>query len=386
MMITEHGTGLVLDVNQALCRLTGVGREALIGRPIDALPALVDPDRLLTLRRMLARDGAVDSAPLNVRRANGDLRTCLISSEVFMSESTPEVFSIIRDVTDRLRSDEALRDGHATLAESAKEREQAHALTHAQTALARTEEELQNLTSSISHDLRGPLQIIQRFSSMLRADLQAGDLDKVTRHAERIESVARRMDGIVEALARLSGVNRRPLELGPVDMTALAREAWALLQAEDDTPRAVLRISDLPSAMGDGQLLSQVWQNLLANARKYSARTTAPRVGVDSFTEDGRQWYRVTDNGVGFEMNYAKHLFEPFQRLHSATDFPGTGIGLNIVRRILRRHGGEIRARGNVGVGAVFEFTLEARNTAAQAATASASGSPDRPDSGGGET
>jgi signal transduction histidine kinase len=120
-----------------------------------------------------------------------------------------------------------------------------------------------------------------------------------------------------------------------------------------------LLVADLPPAMGDPPLLAQVWQNLLANAFKYTAATAAPKVGVDAFVEDGRQWYRVSDNGAGFDMGLAKHLFQPFRRLHPESEFAGTGVGLSIVRRIVRRHGGEIRARANVGVGAVFEFTIE---------------------------
>lgn len=357
MLISEYHSGRVLDVNDALCRLAGAEADALIGQPIDALPALVDPDGLRTLRELVRVDGEASSTPVRLRRADGDLRACLVSSEEFGSDGARAVFSIIRDVTDLLRDSDALRTAYDVLTESAHR--QAETLAQTRTALAGTQSELQTLTASISHDLRGPLRIIRGFSSMLRDDLQAGNIDKVLRHADRIDSVARRMDDIIEALTRLAGATRYPLESVRIDMAASAARAWALLADMGETGQTTLRIGELPFAIGDEAMLAQVWQNLLGNACKYSAKAAEPRVAIDAFVEDDRQWYRVTDNGAGFDMAYARHLFEPFRRLHLASEYGGSGVGLSIVQRIVHLHGGEIRARGNVGVGAVFEFTLE---------------------------
>lgn len=365
MLITEHASGVVLDANPALCRLVGVPLEALLGQSVDALPAFVDPATVSLLRGMLDQDGAIESASLQVRRSDGEIRACLVSAEAFASGASHHVFSIIRDVTDQLRASEELRRGYDALAESA--REQASALKRAQANLARTDQEMQALTASISHDLRAPLRAIRGFSGLLKEDLQAGHVEEALGHAMRIDRAAHRMDEMIEALTRLARASDLPLEIGAVDMTAQAREAWALVTAAEAANEAALRIADLPPAIGDARLLAQVWQNLLANALKYSARSAQPKVAVDAFNENGHQWYRVTDNGVGFAMDHAKHLFEPFRRLHSAAEFPGTGIGLSIVRRIVRRHGGEIRARASVGVGAVFEFTLQGKGEPASA-------------------
>ena len=260
-------------------------------------------------------------------------------------------------LTDPLRAVEELRNRYETLLDTA--REQLCALTAAQANLARTDHELHTLASSVSHDLRAPLRAILGYSGMLSEDLEAGRIEEVIEHAFRIERAARRMDQMIGALSRLSRAAHHALQLTSVDMAMQAREAWSMLTAAEPARQPTLLICELPPAIGDGQLLAQVWQNLLANAIKYSARTAEAKVRVDAFAQDGRQWYRVTDNGVGFDMNDAKHLFEPFRRLHAESDFAGIGIGLSIVRRIVRRHGGEIRARGNVGAGAVFEFTLE---------------------------
>lgn len=357
MLISEYLSGRVLDVNDALCRLAGAEADALIGQPIDALPAQVDPDGLNTLCELMRADGEVSSTPVRLRRNDGDMRACLVSSEEFGSDGARAVFSIIRDVTDLLRDSDALRAAYDALTESAHR--QAEALAQARTALAGTQSELQTLTASISHDLRGPLRIIRGFSSMLRDDLQAGNLDKVLRHAERIDNVACRMDDIIEALTRLAGAAQQQLEPVRIDMAASAAHAWALLTDMGETGRTTLRIGNLPCAIGDEAMLAQVWQNLLGNACKYSAKVENPRVTIDAFVEDRRQWYRVTDNGAGFDMAYARHLFEPFRRLHLASEYAGSGVGLSVVQRIVRHHGGDIRARASVGVGAVFEFTLE---------------------------
>lgn len=370
MLISDYHSGRVLEVNDALCRLTGAEADALIGEPIDALRAFIDPDGLNTLRELMRADGVVSSTPVRLRRTDGDLRACLVSSEEFRSDGTRQVFSIIRDVTDLLRDSDALRTAYDALTESAHR--QAEALAHARAALAGTQSELQTLTASISHDLSGPLRIIRGFSSMLRDDLKAGNLDKVLIHADRIDSVARRMDDIIEALIRLAGAARHPLEPVRIDMAASAASAWTLLAEMGETGRATLRIGDLPFATGDEAMLAQVWQNLLGNACKYSAKADDPRVAIDAFVEDGRQWYRVTDNGAGFDMAYARHLFEPFRRLHLASEYAGSGVGLSVVQRIVRHHGGDIRARSSVGVGAVFEFTLERPNVDTRDPTASA--------------
>ena len=138
------------------------------------------------------------------------------------------------------------------------------------------------------------------------------------------------------------------------DLRRIPATQWYRLQ------RAVeVRFDPLPTAHGDPDLVAQVWQNLLHNAWKYSARVPLARIRVDSFQEGRRTWYRVADNGAGFDMARAGHLFQPFRRMHSASQFEGSGIGLSMVQRIVQHHGGEVRVRSQVGVGTVAEFTLD---------------------------
>jgi len=164
---------------------------------------------------------------------------------------------------------------------------------------------------------------------------------------------------MVGALGRLAGIGNAPLQRRAVDMRAMARNTWELVCAANTTRAVGFKLETLPEAQADPQLVMQIWQNLLDNAFKYTGNVQAAKVSVDSFLDAGRTWYRVTDNGAGFDMARAGQLFLPFQRMHSSKQFEGTGIGLSLVRRIVDLHGGDIRLRSASGVGTVAEFTLE---------------------------
>ena len=144
-------------------------------------------------------------------------------------------------------------------------------------------------------------------------------------------------------------------------MAAEARAIWQMIAAADSARTVGLRIAPLPPALADRALVGQVWQNVLDNAWKFTARSAEPLVAIDAHVEDGVTWYRVTDNGAGFDMRYAQHLFQPFRRMHAQSEFGGTGVGLSVVRRIAAAHGGQARARSSPGVGTVVEFCLQAR-------------------------
>lgn len=357
MLITEHSTGIVLDVNDALCELVGAARNDLIGQAVEAVPGIVDPGSVAMLRAILDQDGLIENEMIEIRRADGATRSCLVMAEMFQTGENHHVFTIIRDLTEQIASDAELRAAYDALADSL--REQAQALARAQADLDRTDRELQAFAASVSHDLRWPLRVISGFSEMLRHDLDAGLIAEATQHAERIDRASRRMDEMLNALTKLARLNQHPVDIAPIDMAAMAREAWAQIVAADPEREVELTIANLPIARGDRGLIHHVWANLLSNAFKYTSRTADAKVIVDYASEGDRTWYRVSDNGRGFDMSLAKKLFEPFKRLHSESEFPGTGLGLHIVRRIVRRHGGDVRAHGEPGYGATFGFTLD---------------------------
>ena len=213
-------------------------------------------------------------------------------------------------------------------------------------------------TGFVAHDLKAPLRAVRGFAGLLKRDLAMGRLTEANAHADQIDNAARRMDGLVEALTRLSRAGQAAPQVERLDMDANVAQAWALIEASNAPRTVAFTAEPLPSALGDAGLVAQVWQNLLENAFKFTAAVADAKVSVTSFDERGLPWYRVTDNGAGFAMERAQNLFEPFQRMHTSAEFGGTGIGLSLVRRVVRAHGGEVRATSAVGAGTVIEFCL----------------------------
>jgi two-component system NtrC family sensor kinase len=214
--------------------------------------------------------------------------------------------------------------------------------------------ELEAFSYSVSHDLRTPLQIINGFSETLQAH-HADDLDDEARdYLRHIQSAAQRMTDLVGALLQLAQANRADLSTEPVDLSAIARDVVDDLRKAEPDRVVEVRVTDGICARADPNLLRTLLSNLIGNAWKFTRRTASPTIEVGA-CDDG---YFVRDNGVGLPAEAAAHIFEPFQRLHQQADFPGTGIGLATVQRIVHRHGGRIWVTGDIGRGATFSFTL----------------------------
>ena len=218
--------------------------------------------------------------------------------------------------------------------------------------------EMESFSYSVSHDLRAPLRALDGFSATLLEEY-AGELgDKGRHYLDRIRAAAQRMAELIDALLNLSRLGRRELARGRVDVSALARSVAAELRALEGGRTVELRIADGMSAIADPQLLRVVLQNLIGNALKFTARRVDATVEVGSGLRDGERVFFIRDNGVGFDPAYSAKLFKPFQRLHGVDEFPGTGIGLATVQRIVDRHGGRAWAESMPRGGASFYFTL----------------------------
>jgi signal transduction histidine kinase len=207
--------------------------------------------------------------------------------------------------------------------------------------------------------LRAPLRSLEGFSAALREDC-AGQLDEKGKHyIARIQANSKRMGQLINDLLDLSRVTTRAsFTRQPVDLGALARQIASELQAQSPQRRVAFDIPPSLWVQGDERLLKIVLENLLNNAYKFSARSEQAAIQLYSFEQDGKTVYCVCDNGAGFSMEYAGQLFAPFQRLHDENEFPGTGIGLATVQRIIHRHGGSVWCQSEVGKGASFYFTL----------------------------
>ncbi|MBV6407324.1 MAG: Adaptive-response sensory-kinase SasA [Rhodocyclaceae bacterium] len=222
--------------------------------------------------------------------------------------------------------------------------------------LTRALRELESFSYSVSHDLRAPLRALNGYARLLDESLgsrldgeQRNMLDRIARNAEK-------MGQLIDDILEYARAGREPIRRSAVDLDALAREV-AREQAEH-FPAARIEIASLPSVQGDPVMLRQVFANLIANALKFSARRERPLVEVGALIENGAVHCFVRDNGAGFDMAYAEKLFNLFQRLHREAEFPGTGVGLAIVKRIVERHGGSVRVEAAPDAGATFRFSL----------------------------
>jgi light-regulated signal transduction histidine kinase (bacteriophytochrome) len=224
--------------------------------------------------------------------------------------------------------------------------------------LAAVNKELEAFSYSVSHDLRAPLRSIDGFSHALIEE-HAGQLDETAMdYLRRIRAATQRMGELIDDLLDLSRVTRRDMRHDDVDLSALATAVMADLTRARPERSAEVHIAEGLRGRGDRALLRLMLENLLGNAWKFTARETPARIEVGVQRDGDRLAYYVRDNGVGFDIAYADKLFGAFQRLHGATEFPGTGIGLATVQRIILRHGGQVWAHSEVGQGATFFFTL----------------------------
>ncbi len=296
-----------------------------------------------------------------MKRPDGSSRWVAAVGQVFRDEDgAPErMAGTVLDVTERVQGEERLRLSEERLRTLNAELERQVAERTAD--LSAANRELEAFAFSVSHDLRAPLRSINSFARFLAEDHAASLGTDGNECLERIRAASRRMDDLISALLDLSRIARTPLEPTRVDLSELALSIGAELSRSQPERRVELVVEPGLVAEGDASLLRIVLTNLLDNAWKYSSKTPSPRVEVAAVRSgSGAPVYLVRDNGAGFDPRNADHLFGAFQRLHSASDFPGTGVGLATVQRIVHRHGGRIWAEGATGKGATFFFTLPA--------------------------
>ena len=269
--------------------------------------------------------------------ASGTFASCLLFAGAF--------WLLSREVRQRRRADGALLAANQELQQYSGQLEVAN-------------KELESFTYSISHDLRIPLRAITGYAGMLTEDYGETLDAEGQRLLGVIRDNTRRMGALIDDLLAFSKLGRKVLSSTSIEMHLLVEDVVAELQGHDDTRPACMTLENIPPAWGDRAMLRQVWINLVSNALKYSSKTAAPAIRISGRREGDETVYSVVDNGVGFDMQYYNKLFGVFQRLHSADKFPGTGVGLAIVKRIVLRHGGRVWAEGSIDQGATFFFAL----------------------------
>jgi PAS domain S-box-containing protein len=338
-----------LLVNAAFSELYGVAEDSR-AEYLDDIGQGAWSDEVLQqrLRDVLLRDRELWDYELNQRTMDGVERHVVINARRLQQQDSenPVLLLTVSDVTARALVEQQVKELN-------------HQLESKVVQISDVNRELEAFSYSVSHDLRAPLRHITAFAQKLEAYL-GPDVDATTRHyLGVIREASQRMAQLIEDLLVFSRLGRGALRLQAVDMGALVDEARSLAETEAPERQIVWQIEALPVVVGDENMLRTVWQNLVGNAVKYSGQREVAHIGVSVRQDDtGDYEFTVADDGAGFDMRYVDKLFGVFQRLHKASEFPGNGIGLANVQRIVMRHGGRVWAEGEPGRGASFHFTI----------------------------
>jgi len=351
MVIVDREARIVL-VNRQAQAMFGYGVDELLGQTIEILiPENLRAGHVRHRDQYLARPRTRPMGAgfdLVARRKDGSQFPVEISLSPLETPEGLLVSAAVRDVTGRKQIEAQLGALNEDLERRVAE-------------LAAVNRELEAFSYSVSHDLRAPLRSIDGFSQALVEEYDDKLDDQGRDYLRRVRASATRMGDLIDDLLTLSRVTRREMRHERVDLSAIARAAAAPLERTTVSPAVQFVVMDGITASGDPQLLRIVLDNLLGNAWKFSSKAATPRVEFGmTLTPSGERVFFVRDNGVGFDMAHAGKLFGAFQRLHAMHEFPGTGIGLATVQRIIARHGGRVWAESAPGQGATFSFTLEA--------------------------
>jgi PAS domain S-box-containing protein len=341
-----------LLVNTAFAELYGFDPERDQKLPLDQIGdgAWTDTALLQRLADVIMRDRELWDYELTQRTVDGIDRFVVINARRIEQPDSadPALLLTVSDITARALVEQKVSELNRQLEGKVEQ-------------ISDVNRELEAFSYSVSHDLRAPLRHISGFAGKLEAQLGDKADDRVRHYIDVISSSSRRMAQLIDDLLVFSRLGRGALRLQPVDMQSLVDEARALEETDARDRHIEWKIAPMPIVIGDENMLRTVWQNLLGNAVKYTGNREVATIEVAvNRLPVGDYEFSVSDNGAGFDMKYAGKLFGVFQRLHRASEFPGNGIGLANVRRIIARHGGRTWAEGETGVGATFHFSLPA--------------------------
>ena len=344
--------GLVMSWNAGAQRIKGYEAEEIIGQHFSRFYLEEErndrkPEREL---KEAAEFGRCEDEGWRLRKDGTRFWANVVVTAVYDASGKLRGFGkVTRDITERKKIQEQLEEQTRQLARSNAE-------------LIESNKELESFSYSVSHDLRAPLRSIDGFSHAILEDCSAR-LDEVGKsHLNRVRAATQRMGTLIDDLLNLSRISRCELRFETVDISALSRSILESLENAQPDRKIEFQVEEGLDGQGDQRLLRIGLENLLSNAWKFTSKCAHAHITVGKDGSNGTPVYFVRDDGAGFDPAYANNLFGAFQRLHSEAEFPGTGVGLATVQRIIRRHGGRIWAQGAVNAGATFYFTLGAGN------------------------
>ncbi len=344
--------GSILNANAAFCAMLGRTEAELQALGRAGVVDLSDP-RLPLLLQIRQKHGRV-RGELRMIKGDGTKMEAELTSSMYVDREGREVSSmVVRDNSEKKLAEEKIHQLNRDLEARVRSRTE---------QLQNANRELEAFSYSVSHDLRGPLSTLSGFSKLLEDAAEKEGNPRMKHMTQRIQRAARDMGELIEGLLSLAYVSRAELQRGAVDLGALAQTVVHEYQEREPQRQVRVAVEEGLTSFGDARLLRVVLNNLIGNAWKFTARSdgAAIHVGRQGGADEGSVFF-VRDNGAGFDMAYVDKLFGTFQRLHAAAEYPGSGIGLATVQRIVQRHGGKVWAEASPGKGATFYFTLNAR-------------------------
>lgn len=348
-VIVHDSEGRVRSMNPSGCRMYGVESREISRLTVAELTAPEWRDSTHIEQRLgqAAEGRSLVFEWRAMKPRTGDVFDVEVALAPMMIADELQTVAVVRDVSERMETRRLLENAKESLERRVEERT---------LELKRSNLELEAFSYSVSHDLRAPLRSIEGFAQAIEEDVGATLPAEQRDYLARIRAAGTRMGWIIDDLLRLSRISRTSIVRAPVEMGRVLEDVLAEVAPRER--RDQVEVGTLPTVEADADLLKPLWTNLVSNALKYSGKVAAPaiEIGVEP-SQDGLVWF-IRDNGAGFDPELSEKLFKPFSRLHGEEDFPGTGIGLAIVQRIVAKHGGRIWAEGRLGAGATFRFTL----------------------------
>jgi len=361
--LTRLSDGVYLEVNEGAERLSGYKAEEMIGRSTINLNIWADPADRERLGAILLRDGKFENEEIMAKVKDGTLVPAIVSSRLITINGETCVLSFTRDIREQKRAEEEIRRQNREL-KSASQKIQEHAAELEEHVAERTaqltaiNQELESLTYTIAHDLRAPLRAISGYSQILLEDYGSQFDTESTSYLERIMSGVTRMHQRIDEMLMFSSLSQVVMKIIPVDLSSIAFSVSQDLQQRLPEREINWQIAKGLRVNGDKNMLHTVLENLLENAWKFTMHQPQARIEFGVLEKSPESVYFVRDNGAGFSQESADRLFGIFQRLHDDAQFPGIGIGLASVKRIIERHGGRVWAESEVNQGATFYFTI----------------------------